>query len=119
MGGWQDDVPRSFENLSYGPLKAFLVFHKKDSAHNLNVSNRSLVSPDHFNWFIDARQIDLKGRAAIQFGVEPNMSLKLLHDGVDSGQAEPRAVTSRLRCKEWLKNARSDFGTDADSRIAD
>ena len=30
MRGWQDDIPGSFENLSYGPLKAFLVFCEKD-----------------------------------------------------------------------------------------
>jgi len=40
-------------------------------------SDGHFVSPDHFNWFIDARQIDLKGRTTIQFCVEPNMPASL------------------------------------------
>jgi len=47
------------------------------------------------------------------------MPVNLFYDGVGGGQAEPRTLTSRLRCEEWLKDARSDFGADADSGIAD
>ena len=33
MGGWQHDVPGFFEHLSYGPLKAFLVFYEKNRCY--------------------------------------------------------------------------------------
>ena len=67
MGCWQHDIARPFEHLSDGPLKAFLVFYKKDSCCTFSHSGESLVWPDHFSWSIDAWQIDLKGRALIQF----------------------------------------------------
>jgi hypothetical protein len=67
MGGWQNDIPRSFENLFYGPLKAFLVFYEKNSSYIFSVSDGSFVSPGHFSWLIDARQINLKGCALTQF----------------------------------------------------
>ena len=51
MGSWEDDIPRSFENLHYGPLKAFLVFYEKNCSHIISVSDGSFVSPDHFNGF--------------------------------------------------------------------
>src|SRR6185369_10360947 len=120
MGRWQDDIARSFESLSYRPLKAFLVFYKKDGrSYIFSVFDGSFVSRDCFNWFIDSRQIDLKGRATIHFCVEPDMSVNLFHDGIDGGQAQPCTATCGFRCEEWFKHARADFGADAHSRIAD
>jgi hypothetical protein len=67
MGCWQHNVTGLFHYLSYGPLKAFLVFHENNGCYVSGGSDGSLVSPDHFNGFICAWQINLKGCALTQF----------------------------------------------------
>jgi hypothetical protein len=67
MGCRQHNVTGLFQHLSYGPLQAFLVFHEKNRCNVCGGSDGSLVSPDRFNGFINARQIDLEGRALAQF----------------------------------------------------
>ena len=109
VAGFHDRVARGLQALADELPQRPLVLDQEDgfrSSRNRGLDGRRFLRRSRL---VGPREVDLEGRALPRLAVDEDVAAALLHDPVDSSQAQPRPLAGLLGREERLEGAGLDL----------